>query len=129
MSDNLFNQPNTDVGFYHVPQYYEMDPTSDELLFDGGELENGMVVLIENPGLRVPDVDSWLTAYGIKLSAEQIDNLRVWNRWCEVTNLVIDPEPKNGHRCIDRMVRFVGVYADDVKRKLMCDNAVRFYGL
>ncbi len=81
-----------------VPRYYQLNPETDHLLFDGNELVDGMIVLLEDPGHRgVDEPMGEATA-----SARQM-----CNRWTQVSRLVNDGET----------VRFIGIYADGSQRK------------
>lgn len=82
------------------PKFYSMDPETEELLFDGFELKDGMVVLIESPLMRgdLSAADS---------NEAEMASVLANNRWCTVSNIY-------NHR---KMVEFVGTYGDGSKRK------------
>lgn len=86
-----------------VPQFYEMDPETEDLLFDGTLLQPGMVVLIEAPELRMP----LEFADAAPLAPEQMDVAKLNNRW---TKIVI-AEIHSGD------VSFIGEFADGTRRK------------
>lgn len=89
----------------YVDRFYIMNPETDELLIDGNELNNDMVVLIECNWMRPSlnhanrcDVGYW--------------SARKYNRWCTVTQLrYVDLETP------DPIVVFIGVYSDGSKAK------------
>lgn len=96
-----------------VGKYYMMQGSIEELLFDGHDLRNGMVVLTEDPmnrqDLRVLDTPNSLSynnAFGMAL---------MYNRWCTVTQL------RKGD-LQNPKIQFVGVYADGSKRKWRVDQ-------
>lgn len=96
-----------------VGKYYMMQGSIEELLFDGHDLRNGMVVLTEDPmnrqDLRVLDTPNSLSynnAFGMAL---------MYNRWCTVTQL------RKGD-LQNTKIQFVGVYADGSKRKWRVDQ-------
>jgi hypothetical protein len=84
-----------------VEKYYEMDPDTEDLLDNGSLVVDGMKVLIEDPKFRVgiPNI----------MKPEQISNARVTNRWATVEQTKIR----------DRILSFVAVYGDGVKRKVV----------
>jgi hypothetical protein len=90
---------NFDVDLF-VDKYEEMNPETEDLLFDGRQLRNGMKVL--------PDIT--YRADIVHMSSSRIrDKAMLRNRWCTVDNLEI--------RNDINMVSFVGVYEDGTKRK------------
>lgn len=99
-----------------VDQYYMMDPEFEDLLADGTELRNGMVVLCENPLWR-KDMASAIERGGFAMR-QALEN----NRWCQVTNLRVenryDTDRETGEVTrIYQVITFVGVYGDGVKIK------------
>lgn len=81
----------------YIPKYYVMDPNTEDVLM-GDQIEEGMVVVIEDPEART-DVSRELTAY-----AEHNANKN--NRFCTVTKI----------SCVDGInIRFIGVYSGGVK--------------
>lgn len=92
-----------------VPQYYVMNPATDDLLSRGDKLENGMIVLVEDSILRGNS-----NSTGIMREYEQRRALEN-NRWCEVTELEINHERYDGRT--NTTISFVAVYADGVKIK------------
>jgi hypothetical protein len=96
-----------------VGKYYMMQGSIEELLFDGHDLRNGMVVLTEDPmnrqnlaNLDNPNSLSYNNAFGMAL---------MYNRWCTVTQL------RRGD-LQNPKIQFVGVYADGSKRKWRVDQ-------
>lgn len=82
-----------------APKFYTMNPTTDDVLPDGGHLANGMKVLIEDSSERGrPEMidEDW-----------QRDRVMERNRWCTVTHLKV----------IGNSVSFIGVYDDGTKRR------------
>lgn len=86
-----------------VNRYYTMNPEIDVLLFDGNQLEEGMVVLAENYANRT-------SLQGSSLSPEQRQNARIWNRWFTVSNIVVDDNSQEIH--------FIATYEDSEQRKM-----------
>jgi hypothetical protein len=76
---------------------YDMDPETDDLLFDGTELRDGMVVIPESKYLREPRRSS---------HADQ---------WCRATRVTIRQSEIKGASV--EFVEFIGVYADGFKAK------------
>ena len=77
---------------------YEMNPETDEVLFDGRSLKNGMVVLLEDEGLRAHCSDP-----------------RIFNRWALVSEVqvVLGDDGK--------IIGFIATYSDGTKRKRLDD--------
>ena len=88
----------------YVPKYYEMDPATEDLLFDGSCLLDGMIVAVGDPQFRC-DLEEEMTP-GL---AEMVKQR---NRWCSVGNLTI------GHEYI----AFMATYEDGTKRKVVVDR-------
>lgn len=86
------------------PQYREMDPATEKLLFDGSRLRNGMIVLFGSPELRV----------GIReeMSEDVLELARTRNRWAIVSELEISVGKSGG-------VAFIATYADHTERKIV----------
>lgn len=82
-----------------VEKYYVMDPKTEDLLFDGYKIKNGMYVLIESHGMRED--------MGAELGQDQMYLARMNNRWCMVAELSFT----------ETMVQFIGVYDDGTKMK------------
>lgn len=82
-----------------IPQFYEMSPGYEDLVFDGSGLRNGMEVVIESPFERPSNLDS------MDIHVENAINLI--NRWCIVSEVRVD----------EYYVSFIGIYHDGVKRK------------
>lgn len=103
-----------------VDKYYEMNPETDDLLFSGYDLANGMVVLTENYKRRI-DVSKGFDAL---LEGYKPEALK-WNRWMTVSQLKINKG--------DQLVGFIAIYPDGTKRKVMLsvDDAwiVKVYSL
>jgi hypothetical protein len=106
-----------------VPQFYEMDPLSEELLPDGTFLVDGMEVLIENPNLRQDvlsiikaetfnSIDSSDTIY-TKIPERHEKALRN-NRWCVISHV----EHHGGE------TSFVAEYLDGTKKKRVMKTAL-----
>jgi hypothetical protein len=76
---------------------YDMNPETDDLLFDGTELRDGMVVIPENKYQRDPRRGS---------HADQ---------WCRATRVTIRPSKINDVPM--EFLEFIGVYADGFKAK------------
>lgn len=83
------------------PKYFRMNPETDDMLANGRELAGGMVVLIEDAGLR--------RAINDNLSDAGRYDAEKWNRWCKVYDIhFLD----NGDE-----LTFTGLYADGTKRQ------------
>jgi len=82
-----------------IQKFYEMDPKTEELLFDATYLRNGMKVLIESPDLRANP--------RMGLAGSELDRARTANRWCTVSFLKVGGE----------FVDFIATYDDGIKRK------------
>lgn len=85
-----------------VDKWYEMDPEVEELIYDGTELVEGMVILIESPEMRV-DVREVLTD-------EQLFRARRTNRWMMISRIMLSPDRTH--------VTFLAEFEDGVKSKL-----------
>lgn len=92
-----------------VDQYYRMNPETEDVLFDGTYLRDGMRVLIEDPYKRAN------TPTKLFPSDDVLHELLVNNRWCVVSQAAITP---GGH-----YVNFVGVYDDGTKTKRMNERS------
>lgn len=87
-------------------KYFTMNPETDDLLLNGHQLENAMIVLIENPDHRthIPEnLDD--------MHIEHQFNADEKNRWCRVSQLEKHIQ----------FVRFIAIYADGTKRKRVYD--------
>lgn len=101
-----------------VDKHFVMDPRFDDLLFDGTELREGMIVLIEDSLMRatVPvDEDSW-----------DYDRALECNRWCTVGRIKITPrygrnEMGDAVGESSPLVSFIAIYPDGTKRKRQYD--------
>jgi hypothetical protein len=76
---------------------YDMNPATDDLLFDGTELRDGMVVIPESKYLR-------------ERSGSR------GNQWCRATRVTMRQSEIKGAPV--EFVEFIGVYADGFKAKL-----------
>jgi hypothetical protein len=91
-----------------VSKYRTMDVKTEDLLFSGMELRNGMIVLIENQ-YRMELVDS--------PSDDLLWRIQLANRWCQVSNVI----------CTDVVVGFVATYADGTKVKREYPLSISWY--
>lgn len=91
-------QDNTPSMF--VSQFYEMDPEFEDILYDGTELKNGMVVLIESYHGRAEQCSA-------DSSPTLIAENKILNRWATVERVHF----QHGN------VHFVAVYGDGTKVK------------
>jgi hypothetical protein len=88
-----------------VSKYYRMNPDEDMILFDGGRLRDGMMVLVEDPNIRATDYSDTLPSG----DTAWFHKLRQANRWCVVKDVLADPLASD-HHCRNRHVRFIGIY-------------------
>lgn len=91
-----------------VQKYFEMDPKTEDLLFDGTHLRNGMTVLIEDPEEK-QDFDSANASRTDPAARGIMWRARKLNRWCTVSNLLVEGD----------FALFVGIYEDGGKMKRM----------
>lgn len=87
-----------------VPQYYQMNPETDDMLPNGGKIKNGMVVLLASPKLR----------YDITKKNPldwQLDRMLERNRWAQVSHVISD----------GTTVVFIATYEDGTKRQVLAD--------
>lgn len=123
----------------YAPKYYQMNPDQDTLLFDGKDLETGMLVLIGDPNqrfdpndLNIPDDDAPIQAQPVELPGMLgmliggggvpdrdyiTDRLNEVNRWCEVQRVEVTQHEHGDHN--DEVVTFIGRYSDGTLRKRM----------
>ena len=94
-----------------VPQYYEMDPETEDVLANANMVLEDMVVLVEDPACRQEIHEG--------LQAHEVSRARMWNRWSTVTF----PEIRTSERGTD-IFSFVAVYDDGTKRKISCGASV-----
>lgn len=87
----------------YVDKYYEMDPNTEDLLFDGTFLRNDMIVLPGDPNLRMDTTE--------QVTPDRAELIRTRNRWSMVSNLIV-----SGSSAV-----FVATYDDGTKRKIVCD--------
>jgi hypothetical protein len=85
-----------------VGKFYSMDPETEDLIF-GSQLQNGMVVLVEDPMLRGDPSKTHPTPADER-------HVRQANRWAEVTE-----RRRMGTRSGEVHIRFIAVYADGTK--------------
>jgi len=105
----LFFGPYTEGEFVEIPteivgKYETVDPDTEEILFDGLELRNGMVVVIEDVDFRwdvVDDIPNERHGY----------YLMVMNRWCLVSNVYVR----------NQKVEFIATYEDGFMLKRTTD--------
>ena len=86
-----------------VGKYEVMDPRTEGLLFDGYELKNGMIVIIEDVELRFDVVDN--------PTSHQAHYLMIMNRWARISNVFV-----RGQK-----VEFVATYEDGFTVKRTTD--------
>lgn len=96
-----------------VPQYFEMDPASDDLLFDGTKLRNNMVVLVEEDNFRY-SLEKF--AAGALNELDRAQMLR-YQRWAMVSDVVINMQN----------VSFIATYNDGSKRKINITTECGWY--
>lgn len=100
MPDRIINE------FGFVQKYYLMNPDTEEILFDGAELRDGMKVLIEDPQLRETITDRLGEDPAAFAHAMQM------NRWCTVSDFTSDfPN-----------IEFIATYEDETQRKMTVDS-------
>jgi hypothetical protein len=87
----------------YITKYYEMDPATEDLLFDANYLQNDMVIAADSP-LRF-DLSQTPASPGDEEQA------RKFNRWFRVSHLFLSPN--------DGCVYMLATYADGTKRKLV----------
>jgi hypothetical protein len=96
-----------------VEKYYQMDPAEEDLLFDGTELRDGMIVLIEDDRYR----EGGTADRHEKLRGESLKQLNKYNRWAMVEHL----------RLVGNVVEFIGVFEDGRKAKFSHEAEVAWY--
>lgn len=100
MPDRIINE------FGFVQKYYLMNPDTEEILFDGAELRDGMKVLIEDPQLRETITDR------LGEDPEAFARAMQMNRWCTVSDFTSDfPN-----------IEFIATYEDETQRKMTVDS-------
>ena len=85
-----------------VPKYYVMDPETEEVVFDGKSLADGMVILIADPNERARPEKDLDGDWGQ-------DRLLERNRWCTVSKVVVEPGVNS--------LYFLATYEDGTQRK------------
>lgn len=97
-----------------VPQFFVMDPSTEDLLPNGDHLVDGMIVLIEDhmarSNLRRLENGNPITG---EMDSYEGNRALECNRWCTVTNLELHPYRGD----MGRLVSFIAVYEDGTKRK------------
>lgn len=93
-------ETSVDNQYQLVDTDYMMNPETDDLLFDGCMLKNGMNVLIEAPHMRAAVRSGYTVESEKRLAVER-------NRWAIVSEL----------RVVGDQVAFIATYADGVKLK------------
>lgn len=101
-------------------QFYRMNRKTVELLANGSQLKNGMIVLIEDYMARV-DIER---AFAKDLEYRPVDpyalrRAETNNRWCRVSNVAHD---KNHQQIV-----FVGEYADGTKVQRRYSDSYAWY--
>ena len=86
-----------------VGKYDMTDPATEELLFDGHELKNGMIVVIEDVELRWDVVDD--------PDDKNVYYLMMMNRWCQISNVLVR----------NMKVEFIATYEDGFQIKRTTD--------
>src|SRR5690348_203673 len=86
----------------YVDRFYEMKPGFEDLRF-GTDLRNGMIVLLADHLLRGDPERMNENGY-------EAQRVKTVNAWCTVSELNVIP------RFGSPLIRFVGLYADGVKR-------------
>ena len=87
----------------YLDKYYEMDPNTDDLLFDGTLLRNDMIVVVGDEQFRGDTT--------AEMTPSNAERIKMFNRWCMVSNLVVGRE----------QIAFIATYDDGTKRKIVCD--------
>lgn len=83
-----------------VGKYFQMDPETDNLLFDGSYLRDGMIVLAGDSSMRA-EIRSR------EMPGEILEQALTHNRWCEVEHVVFSNSD----------VSFIAIYEDGTKKK------------
>jgi hypothetical protein len=83
-------------------RFFKMDPHTDDLLFDGSFLRNGMKVTVGDSSLRFEVTDA--------MDPYQLDQAEILNQWYTISYATI----VNG----GKYVAFIATYEDGRKRKL-----------
>lgn len=101
-----------------VDKFYEMDPQFEDLIPEGTQLRDGMIVLLEDSTLR-SDPDALLSKY-------DEERMREVNRWCTVSELTVRRRFDRNEMgdVIDEaspLISFIAIYADGTKKKRTYD--------
>lgn len=94
---------------HFVKRHYDMNPDTEDLLFNGTFLKDGMIVLVENPLMRVN------MKAGMPEWKQDLANLA--NRWCMVDHVSFH----------DASVSFIAIYGDGTKRKRVYGNQAGWF--
>lgn len=86
-----------------VGKYETVDIETEEILFDGYELRNGMIVIIEDVDLRWDVLDN--------PDDRHMYYTMVMNRWCRISNVCVR----------NTKVEFLATYEDDFAVKRVTD--------
>jgi len=96
-----------------VDQYYQMDPTTDDLI-RSYRLRDGMRVLIESPTIK-----SALLVDKVQEDITELHKALQYNRWCVVTELAWNRK--------DNLISFIAVYDDGTKSTISVGMAHNWY--
>lgn len=94
------------------PKHFNSNPETEELLWDATELEEGLVVMIEEPSVRA-DISE------VYMDSAVMEQAYRWNRWATVSDLNHDAN-------LDQVL-FVATYSDGSKRKLVTSADYAWY--
>jgi hypothetical protein len=83
-----------------VDKFHEMDPATEDLLFDGTLLRDGMVVLMGEPGMRSYIHDD--------MGPEALEDAKRFNVWYRISSVLMA-----GHNVI-----FQANYSNGIKKKI-----------
>lgn len=92
-----------------VSKFYEMTPGEEDILFNGWELRDGMVVLIAH--------DEFRQEVHPHMSQSELEKARRFNRWATIS------EVESG----DVWVSFIATYSDGTKKKQQLDVAEAWF--
>lgn len=84
-----------------VPKYYEMDPATEDLLFDGRYLQDGMVILMGEPSVRAEILE--------QMEDEEIEIAKRFNRWMSISHVT----------WFGNSVAFLAHFPDGTKKKIV----------
>jgi hypothetical protein len=83
-----------------VDKFYEMDPATEDLLFDGTLLRDGMVVLMGEPGMRSYIHDD--------MGPEALEDAKRFNVWYRISSVLL----------AGNNVVFQANYSNGIKKKI-----------